>query len=111
MSENEWIKFGTKELIQMRIISSESNVLDGHIEKIKKAYPAYYNTYTKINEVKIYLDSFSNLYCIGRNGQHRYNNMDHSMLTAFEAINNIIEGRDDKENVWNINTEKEYLEA
>ena len=57
-----------------------------------------------------YLDKFDNLYCIGRNGQHRYNNMDHSMATAFEAVKNIKNNIKDKANIWNVNTEKEYHE-
>ena len=57
-----------------------------------------------------YLNSFENLYCIGRNGQHRYNNMDHSMVTAFETVDNIINGKKDKSNIWNVNTEKDYHE-
>lgn len=58
-----------------------------------------------------YLDKYENLYCIGRNGQHRYNNMDHSMVTAFEAVKNIINGTKDKTNIWSVNTEKEYHEV
>lgn len=57
------------------------------------------------------MDGFSNLYLIGRNGMHRYNNMDHSMLSAMEAVKNIISGRMDKSNIWNVNTEKEYHES
>ena len=54
--------------------------------------------------------SFDNLFCLGRNGQHRYNNMDHSMLTAIEAVNAIKAGSTDKTAIWNVNTEKEYHE-
>ena len=57
-----------------------------------------------------YLNKYSNLYCIGRNGQHRYNNMDHSMVTAFEAVKNIKGKIEEKDNIWNVNTEKEYHE-
>lgn len=110
MSEEEWIEFGIKELMQMDIIRSKKNVLDGHCEKIKKAYPAYFDTYDQIDELRSYLNGFKNLFCIGRNGQHRYNNMDHSMLTAFETVQNIITGREKKDNIWNVNTEKEFHE-
>ena len=58
-----------------------------------------------------YLNRLDNLYCVGRNGQHRYNNMDHSMVTAFETVHNIVNGRTDKTNIWNVNTEKEYHES
>ena len=57
-----------------------------------------------------YLNTIPNLYCVGRNGQHRYNNIDHSMVTSFEAVKNILSGRTDKSNIWNVNTEKEYHE-
>ena len=67
-------------------------------------------TYNDIDKLIDYINTFDNLYCVGRNGQHRYNNMDHSMVTAFEAVNNIITGRKDKDNIWNVNTEKEYHE-
>ena len=82
-----------------------------HREKVKKAYPAYFDTYSRISEVIDYLNTYDNLYCVGRNGQHRYNNMDHSMVTAFEAVDNIIAGNSaDKSAIWNVNTEKEYHE-
>ena len=110
MSEEEFSKFAIKELIKIGIIKEE-DVLDFHQEKIKKAYPAYFDTYSQINEITNYLDTFENLYCIGRNGQHRYNNMDHSMLTAIEATNNIKNNIRDKSNIWNVNTEKEYHET
>jgi len=84
--------------------------LFAHREKVKKAYPAYFDTYVEFPKLRLFLDSIPNLYCVGRNGQHRYNNMDHSMVTAFEAVGNIISGRKDKENIWNVNTEKEYHE-
>ena len=81
------------------------------MEKVKKAYPAYFDTYDSIDKVIDYLNSISNLYCIGRNGQHRYNNMDHSMLTAKKAAFAIINGFSDKTDIWNVNTEKEYHET
>ena len=110
MSDSECIKFATDELIHMGIIDEE-DVIDAHREKVKKAYPAYFDTYENIDEVIKYVNKFDNLYCVGRNGQHRYNNMDHSMITGFEAASNIISGRKDKENVWSVNTEKEYHES
>ena len=110
MSDNEFINLAANELIKMGIIE-KNNILDSHREKIKKAYPAYFDTYKDFDQVIKYLDSFENLYCIGRNGQHRYNNMDHSMMTAFEAVNNIKNNIKDKSNIWNVNTEKEYHET
>lgn len=104
-------KMACEELIKLGIIDSIEDVVDVHVERVEKAYPAYFDTYNRIDELIGYLDKIENLYCIGRNGQHRYNNMDHSMCTAFEAVKNIISGNLDKSNIWNINTEKEYHEA
>lgn len=78
---------------------------------MKKAYPAYYGSYYSLDKVKAFLDTIPNLYCIGRNGQHRYNNMDHSMLTAMEAVRAIKSGTDDKAAIWAVNTEEEYHET
>lgn len=103
--------FAIKELISMGIIDSEDNVLDSHREKVKKAYPAYFDTYDEIDTVVSYINTIDNLYCIGRNGQHRYNNMDHSMGTAFEAVEHILHGTNDKAAIWNVNTEKTYHES
>ena len=110
LSDEECIKLATKELESMGVISS-SEVLDSHREKIKKAYPAYFDTYAQMDELIKYLDTYTNLYCVGRNGQHRYNNMDHSMLTAIRAAEAIKAGNTDKHNIWNVNTEKEYHET
>lgn len=110
MSEEEWVKFGISELVKMGVITSEKDVKDSHRERVKKAYPAYFDTYDHIDDLIGYLDTFENLYCVGRNGQHRYNNMDHSMATSFEAVGNILSGRADKKNIWSVNTEKEYHE-
>ena len=109
MSDKEFSDFAINELVSMDIIDKE-DVLDCHREKIKKAYPAYFDTYKDIDKLTGYLDKFTNLFCIGRNGQHRYNNMDHSMATAFEAVKNIKSGIETKDNIWNVNTEKEYHE-
>jgi protoporphyrinogen oxidase len=110
MSQKECVKLAVKELLRMGVISSAKDVLDYHREKVKKAYPAYFDTYAQMDQLIGYLNRFDNLYCIGRNGQHRYNNMDHSMATAFEAVDNIRTGKKEKDNVWNVNTEQEYHE-
>lgn len=109
MSDEDFINFAIKELEMMNIIN-KNDVIDSHREKVKKAYPAYFDTYSKIDELIEYLNRYSNLYCIGRNGQHRYNNMDHSMVTAFETVKNIKGNIEEKDNIWNVNTEKEYHE-
>ena len=110
MPEDECIKLAVKELVSMGIISNQETIIDSHRVCVQKAYPAYFDTYEDISEVVEYLNEYDNLYCVGRNGQHRYNNMDHSMATSFEVVKNIISGKMTKENIWNINTEKEYHE-
>ena len=110
MSQDDFSELCVRELIQLGFIESSSDVLDTHMEKVKKAYPAYFDTYGEIDKVVDYLSGIENLYCVGRNGQHRYNNMDHSMVTSFEAVKCIITGNPDKRAIWNVNTEKEYHE-
>lgn len=109
MSDSECISFASKELEKMGIIKADE-VLDSHRERVKKAYPAYFDTYSQFDELKDYLDGYENLYCVGRNGQHRYNNMDHSMLTAINAAKAIKTQSSDKNEIWNVNTEKTYHE-
>ncbi|MBQ8002182.1 MAG: NAD(P)/FAD-dependent oxidoreductase [Clostridia bacterium] len=111
MEEADCVEFAVNELVKMGVIKKDATVLDSHREKVKKAYPAYFDTYDEMDKVVEYLNSIENLYCIGRNGQHRYNNMDHSMVTAFEAVKNIVSGEKDKSNIWSVNTEKEYHET
>ncbi|MBR3263640.1 NAD(P)/FAD-dependent oxidoreductase [Candidatus Saccharibacteria bacterium] len=110
MTDNEFAKMAIDEMEKINIIEDKDVVLDCHVERVKKAYPAYFDTYEQIDDLKSYLDKFSNLFCVGRNGQHRYNNIDHSMCTSFEAVKNILAGETRKENIWNVNTEKEYHE-
>ena len=110
MSEKEWADFAIGELRKMKILSTAEKVLDYHCEKVKKAYPVYFDSYEHIEDVIRWIDTFPNIYCIGRNGQHRYNNMDHSMMTAFEAVKCIIEQNKDKSAIWEVNVEKEYHE-
>jgi len=111
MPDNEFIDFAVSELVETGIISFASDVIKSHREKVGKAYPAYYDTYSGFSVLREFLDSIPNLYCVGRNGQHRYNNMDHSMLTAFEAVDCIVNNRTGKSSVWNINTENDYHES
>ena len=110
MSEEDCTAMAIRELVSMGVIRDASCVKDSHRERIQKAYPAYFDTYDEMDKLVAYLSSFENLYCVGRNGQHRYNNMDHSMATSFEAVDNILAGKTDKTNVWNVNTEQEYHE-
>ena len=109
MTDEAFIDFAIDELVKIDVVDRE-DVLDATRIKVKKAYPAYFDTYKEFDTVKKYLDGIENLWCIGRNGQHRYNNMDHSMLTAIEAVRAVASGSTEKTNVWNVNTEKEYHE-
>ena len=111
MSEDDFSKFAIDEMVKLGLIDSPDAVLDYHLEHVKKAYPAYFDTYDEIDTLTDYLKSIDNLYCVGRNGQHRYNNIDHSMCTSFEAVKDIINGITNKDNVWNVNTENEYQES
>ena len=110
MSEEECVALAARELCTMGVIDSPDHVRMSHRERVKKAYPAYFDTYDKMDKVVSYLSGFENLYCVGRNGQHRYNNMDHSMATSFEAVDNLVSGVKTKDNIWNVNTEQEYHE-
>ena len=109
MSDSDFIKFAVSELVKIDVIDAGS-VLDATCIHVKKAYPAYFDTYEDFPVVQNYLNSLDNLWCVGRNGQHRYNNMDHSMLTAMVSVDEILGGSRDKGKVWNVNTEKEYHE-
>ena len=97
------------ELRSIGLIEAE-DVLDSVVIKTEKAYPSYYGTYISFHEVRNFLDEFHNLFPIGRNGMHKYNNSDHSMLTAMTAVENIINEIDDKSNIWEINTEEDFHE-
>ncbi len=77
---------------------------------MKKAYPACFDNYDEIDKVVRYLNSIPNLYCVGRNGQHRYNNVDHSICTSFKAVKNIVNRVSAKDNIPSVNNENEYHE-
>ena len=110
MRDEGFIGFALGELVKIGAIASVSDALATHRERVRKAYPAYFGAYAEFAALRGFLDSVPNLYCVGRNGQHRYNNMDHSMATAFEAVGNILSGRKDKDNIWSVNTEQDYNE-
>jgi protoporphyrinogen oxidase len=108
-SDAEFIDFASAELEKVGIVD-RADILDSVRIRVKKAYPAYFGSYSEFFKVRDYLDTLSNLYCIGRNGQHKYNNMDHSMLTAIEAVNAIQNHDSDRAALWKVNTEAEYHE-
>lgn len=111
MSDEDFIGMAIDELSHIGIISGPEDVEDSVRIKIKKAYPAYHGSYYQLDTVKSFLDKIDNLYCVGRNGQHRYNNMDHSMLTAMETVDAIATPGSDKRAIWDVNTEAEYHES
>ncbi|MGB1309024.1 MAG: FAD-dependent oxidoreductase, partial [Oceanihabitans sp.] len=105
----DFIAFAIDELASINIITKEA-VLESTIIKVPKAYPAYFGTYSKFDTIREYTDALENLFLIGRNGMHKYNNQDHSMLTAITAVKNIMAGITTKNNLWEINLEAEYHE-
>ena len=111
MTEDEFAKLGIDEMVKLGLIDSADEVIDYHMEKVKKAYPAYFDTYDEIDTLVSYLKKIENLYCVGRNGQHRYNNIDHSMVTSFETVKAILSGSTNKDAIWSVNTEEEYHES
>ncbi|MBR5969219.1 MAG: NAD(P)/FAD-dependent oxidoreductase [Lachnospiraceae bacterium] len=111
LEDDDFARRAIREMVTLKLIDSEKEVMDYHVERVKKAYPAYFDTYDEMDTLREFLDSIENLYCVGRNGQHRYNNIDHSMCTSFEAVHNILSGNRDKSNIWNVNTEQEYHET
>ncbi|HEV2412225.1 MAG TPA: NAD(P)/FAD-dependent oxidoreductase [Candidatus Saccharimonadales bacterium] len=108
--DKDMVEFAIDELVKIKVLDKK-DVLDSVVIRSKKTYPAYFGTYNRFDEIRKFTDKFENLYLVGRNGQHRYNNQDHSMLSAMEAVENIRTGRKDKENVWSVNAEKEYHES
>ena len=109
MADLDFIRFAVAELEKIDIIS-KSDVLDATLLRVPKTYPAYFGTYNRFDELRTFTDSIDNLFLIGRNGMHRYNNADHSMLTAMMAVENISNGVTTKDNIWDVNTEDEYHE-
>jgi protoporphyrinogen oxidase len=108
-TENEIAAIAIGEMESIGFIKAD-DVIDHVVIKVEKAYPSYTGTYDRFEEIITYLDKFQNLYPVGRNGMHRYNNTDHSMLTAMQAVENIKAGTKSKRNIWDINLEEDYHE-
>lgn len=104
------IQLATEELIKLGFIISDLDVIDATVIKVPKTYPAYFGSYNDFASIREYVDTIPNLFLVGRNGMHKYNNQDHSMLTAMQAVQNIKHGIITKDNIWSINTEEEYHE-
>jgi protoporphyrinogen oxidase len=109
MSDPAFLDFASQELAKIGLIKL-SDVLDGTVVRVPKAYPAYFGTYNSIDLVRRYLDQWTNVFPVGRNGMHRYNNQDHSMLAAKAAVDCIVSGSLDKSLLWSVNAENEYHE-
>ncbi len=109
LSDERLVALASQELDKIGIIDA-TEVLDSTVLRMEKTYPAYLGTYARFNEVREYVDRYSNLFLIGRNGMHRYNNQDHSMLTAMMAVDNIIAGKTDKTGLWEVNVDLDYQE-
>ncbi|MGB9232943.1 MAG: NAD(P)/FAD-dependent oxidoreductase [Terriglobales bacterium] len=108
--DEEMARLAAEELDKIGIID-KNDLLDSTVARMPKTYPAYFGAYERFDEVRKCMDGFENMFLIGRNGMHKYNNQDHSMLTAMTAVDNIIAGITDKSNIWAVNTEEEYHEA
>lgn len=108
-SNDEFAEFAINELTQIDIID-KNDVLDSTVIRMPKTYPAYFGSYDSFHVIRDFTDKIENLFLIGRNGMHKYNNADHSMLTAMTAVENIVNGNTSKDNIWQVNTEEEYHE-
>src|SRR6202041_1270201 len=97
------------EIAKIGILKAE-DVEDAHVVRVPKTYPAYFGSYDRFDVIRNYVDAIPNLFLVGRNGMHKYNNQDHSMLTAMTAVENIVNGVTSKDNIWAINTEMEQFE-
>lgn len=109
MADRDLVTLATQELERIGFARG-ADVIDGCVLRMPKAYPAYFGTYDRLGEVRRWVNSIPNLFCIGRNGMHRYNNQDHSMLTAMLAVDNLVAGCDDDANLWDVNLEMVYQE-
>lgn len=110
MPDDELKAFGARELEKIGVLD-RADVLDSTVLRVEKAYPAYFGAYERFDEIRQFLDPIRNLYPVGRNGMHRYNNSDHSMLTAMTAVDHIVSGITSKDEIWQVNTEQEYHET
>jgi protoporphyrinogen oxidase len=109
LPDAEMAKFAISEIAKIGILKAE-DVEDSHVVHVPKTYPAYFGSYDRFDVIREYTDTLRNLFLVGRNGMHKYNNQDHSMLTAMTAVENILNGVTGKDNIWSINTEMEYHE-
>jgi protoporphyrinogen oxidase len=110
LPDEKMIELAKHELEKIGIIDAK-DAIDAVVIRVPKTYPAYFGTYDHFETLRQHIDIYSNLFLVGRNGMHKYNNQDHSMLTAMMSVDNIIAGREDKKNIWEVNTEDDYHEV
>ena len=108
-SREEMIELALEEITEIGLIRKEA-LIDATVIKIQKAYPSYIGAYDQFPVIQEFLDTIENLYLTGRNGMHRYNNADHSMMTAMVAVDNIINNQKDRSNIWAVNMEQDFHE-
>jgi protoporphyrinogen oxidase len=109
MADGAFLDFASRELEKIGLIG-RADVLDGTVVRVPKAYPAYFGEYRGIRRVRAFLDQCPNVFPVGRNGMHRYNNQDHSMLAARSAVDCIAADHTDKSRIWSVNSEEDYHE-
>ena len=109
MPDDDLKQFAISEVAKIGILNA-ADVTDAHVVRVPKTYPAYFGTYDRFDELKEFTNRIDNLFLVGRNGMHKYNNQDHSMLTAMHVVDGLVAGSVDKQALWEINTEQEYHE-
>jgi len=109
LSDGDMKSLAAKELADLGFAGPD-DILDSTVIRMEKAYPAYFGSYKDFSIIQAYTDSIPNMFLVGRNGMHKYNNQDHSMLTAMEAVATITGSKKGKAHIWSVNTEQEYHE-
>ncbi|HBR70690.1 TPA: hypothetical protein DIC20_01245 [Candidatus Dependentiae bacterium] len=109
-SDDQMIEFAKTELVKIGFVAAQE-IIDATVIRMEKTYPGYWGSYERFDELQKFLDGYKNLFLIGRNGMHRYNNQDHSMLTAMKVVDLMLMDSDNKALIWQVNAEKEYHES
>lgn len=109
-SNDQILKIAIEEIKKIGLVKRHLNGIRGTVIKTPYAYPSYAGTYSEFYKIREYLDKIDNLFLVGRNGMHKYNNQDHSGLSAMIAVENILNNVKSKDNIWEVNTEDEYQE-
>jgi protoporphyrinogen oxidase len=109
MSDEGILALAKREAAELGIAAAE-DIEDGVVIRMPKVYPAYWGTYGEMAEARLYLDRMENLFLLGRNGTHRHNNQDDSMLMALTMVDQIVAGKMGREELWSINTDAGYQE-